>query len=198
MLTAPELKIVTETLSKRRAWLIKNSRSNEIGYNEIEQYKASAQLLSDALNKIEAACTDASSSGSDSIDFSHLRVLIAEDDNYSADLLKEILTDLKITNLELASDGNQALAKIFQAEEGFDLVLCDWNMPGKTGLEVHQLMRADARYAKTIFMLVSAVSEGEQIRTAIQQGVNDYVVKPVDEDILKKKISRAFAQPAEQ
>ncbi len=189
MLTAPEHHIVLEILNKRRAWLLNQIKSPEADYNQIEKFKAANQLLGSAIGKIQQSGTTTDTTVSDEeIDFSHLRVLVVEDDKSSAELLKEILSDLKIESIELAHDGNEALTKLFQTEEPYDLVLCDWNMPGKSGLEVHTTLKTDKRFSKLIFILVSAVADGEQIRAAISQGVNDYVVKPIDEAILKKKI----------
>ena len=81
---------------------------------------------------------------------------------------------------------------MYDANPVYDLVLCDWNMPTKSGIDVHNAMRAAERYLGTVFMLVTAVSDAKQIRSAIEEGVDDYVVKPIEQEKLIKKISRFF------
>jgi two-component system chemotaxis response regulator CheY len=81
---------------------------------------------------------------------------------------------------------------LYDAKPIYDMVLCDWNMPIKNGLDVHNAMRASERYQNTCFMLATANSEAKQIRAAIEEGVDDYLVKPIDQAVLNKKISRFF------
>jgi two-component system chemotaxis response regulator CheY len=59
-------------------------------------------------------------------------------------------------------------------------------------------MRAAERYIDTCFMLVTAVTEAKQIRAAIEEGVDDYVVKPIEEQKIIKKIQRYFPQIGEK
>lgn len=194
MFNASEQQLVLEILNKRRAWLLNQIKDPNTEYNQIQQFQTVDKVLSSAIEKIQAAApaSDQQPAPAEEIDLSHLRVLIVEDDRSSAELLKEILTDLQIEKIETAADGNEALTLLFQSDDTFDLVLCDWNMPGKTGLEVHTTLKTDTRFKDLMFILVSAVADGEQIRAAIGQGVNDYVVKPIDEAILKRKIVTAY------
>lgn len=210
MLTAPELKIVFETLAKRRTWLLQTK--DNLDDAQIKQNQATAKLLDSAIDKLKQACTAPGTADADPEqqvdsepateealpDLSHLRVLLAEDDPASTELIKNMLQDISITEVDCAPDGTEALKLIFQVNEPYDLVLCDWNMPGKSGLEVHSTMRTDTRFNDVIFILVSAISEGQQIRTAIQQGVDDYIVKPLDEEVLTRKIARAYQKLQEK
>lgn len=194
MLDAQEHQLVLEILNKRRAWLLNQINNPNAEYNEIERYKSMGKVLGSAIEKVQNAGppVEPKSSGGEDINFAQLRVLIVEDDRSSAELMKTILADLSFEQIETAKDGNEALIKLFQSEEAFDIVLCDWNMPGKNGLEVHTTLKTDSRFKDIIFMLVSAVASGEQIRAAITQGVSDYVVKPIDERVLKRKIITAY------
>lgn len=186
MLTDSELKTVVETLTKRRAALLQQCKDDPAVK---EHNQTDIDLLESAVEKIKNACAAASENLPD---LSPLRVLVAEDDAYSLKLMQAVLNDLNITKIDTAKDGSEALKLIFQCDKAYDIVLCDWNMPGKTGLQVHSTMRTDSRFKHTMFIVVSAVSESEQIRSAIQQGVNDYIVKPLDEEVMQKKIFRAY------
>lgn len=194
MFTPQENQLVLEILNKRRAFLLNQIKDPNLEFNKMEQFKAMGKILSDAIAKVQEAAPkpEATANAEDDVDISHLKVLIVEDESTSAELIKGALEEKKVTAIDIAEDGNQALTTLFKSEEKYDLVLCDWNMPGKTGLEVHTTLKTDNRFNDLIFILVSANSDIEQIRSAIGQGVNDYVVKPIDNTILIKKIVTAY------
>ena len=120
-------------------------------------------------------------------------MLIAEDNRDSAELLKGILEDLGIAQIDLVENGRAALYALQNCSPPYDIVLCDWDMPEMNGLEVHRNVRTLAKLRDTHFVMVTAISEGSRIREAIQQGIGDYLVKPIDIDILGKKIKSALA-----
>lgn len=127
------------------------------------------------------------------ITMENLRVLVAEDNADSANLLMDVLEDFGIKNVALADDGVAAFDKIKAAQDAFDLVLCDWDMPLLNGLEVYAKAKASNTLRNAHFMMVTAVSEAARIKEAIQLGVNDYIVKPIDIDVLEAKIRAAFS-----
>ena len=94
--------------------------------------------------------------------------------------------------MHIANDGLKGISTLYDANPVYDIVLCDWNMPIKNGLDVHNAMRAAERYMEACFMLVTAVTEAKQIRSAIEEGVDDYVVKPIEEEKFIRKIARHF------
>jgi len=195
MFTTEELKTVIETLAKKRAWLLRAIDSPNTDFSEISQHKENAQRLKTALEKIKEAYVapnEGEEEQEELPDLSHLHILIADDDQTSSFLIKELLLELKISQVEIAIDGTDALKQIFQADHAFDIVLCDWNMPGKTGLEVHSTMRTDSRFKDVIFIIVSGNSSAARIREAIQKGVNDYLVKPIEGPTFIKKIIKAY------
>jgi two-component system chemotaxis response regulator CheY len=88
-----------------------------------------------------------------------------------------------------AADGNQAVE--FFKPGAFDLVLTDWNMPGKTGLEVVQAIRAQDRSVPII--MITTEAEKARVLQALQAGVTDYLVKPFTPDTLREKLSKHVA-----
>lgn len=195
MFSTEELKVVIETLAKKRAWLLRAIDSPNTDFSEISQHKDNAQQLETALEKIKEAYVvpnEGENKEEALPDLSHLHILIADDDQTSCFLIQKLLLDLNISQVEIAVDGTDALKQIFQADHAFDIVLCDWNMPGKTGLEVHSTMRTDSRFKDVIFIIVSGNSSAARIREAIQKGVNDYLVKPIEGPILIKKVVKAY------
>jgi two-component system chemotaxis response regulator CheY len=70
----------------------------------------------------------------------------------------------------------------------FDLVLTDWNMPAKSGLEVIQEIRA---MNKTVpIIMVTTEAEKSRVLEAIQAGVSDYLIKPFTADTLREKLEK--------
>ncbi len=120
----------------------------------------------------------------------NMKILVVDDHESMRRIEKQILNDLGYKNVDMADDGSTALPML-QAGS-YDFVISDWNMPKMEGLELLKAIRADSRLAKTPVLLVTAESKKEKIIEAAQAGVNDYVVKPFNAEILKAKIARIF------
>jgi two-component system chemotaxis response regulator CheY len=113
------------------------------------------------------------------------RVLVADD---SSTMRKIILRSLKAVGVSAveAADGEVAVG-LFNPGD-FDLVLTDWNMPGKTGLEVTQEIRK--KDADVPIIMVTTEAEKTRVLEAIQAGVSDYLVKPFTADTLREKLEK--------
>ena len=120
----------------------------------------------------------------------NMKILVVDDHESMRRIEKQILNDLGYRNVDMADDGSTALPML-QAGS-YDFVISDWNMPKMEGLALLKAIRADQRIAKTPVLLVTAESKKEKIIEAAQAGVNDYVVKPFNAEILKAKIARIF------
>ena len=114
------------------------------------------------------------------------RTLVADDSSTMRKIILRSLTAVGVTNAVEASDGEEAV-KLF-APGKFDLVLTDWNMPGKNGLEVIQEIRAQDKDVPII--MVTTEAEKSRVLEAIQAGVSDYLVKPFTADTLKDKLQK--------
>ena len=202
MFTKTELQVVIKTLSHRRDWLEKNLNNPELAGSKAQNQETLAHLES-ALRKLAPAEKPGSA---ETVDMSKLsapqrrqilppekiRVLLAEDDEASSNLIIALLQAMGIKHIDLATDGLKAVSMLFGASPVYDLVLCDWHMPLKNGLDVHNAMRAAERYQDACFMLVTAITEAKQIRAAIEEGVDDYIAKPIEQTTLQRKLTRVF------
>ncbi|MEM6688038.1 MAG: response regulator [Planctomycetota bacterium] len=123
-----------------------------------------------------------------------MKVLLAEDSGVMRKIIARSLASLWVDEVVEAEDGQLALTA-FQESGPFDLVLTDWNMPNMNGLELIQAIRATG--SKVPIMMVTTEAEKEKVLQALQAGVNDYLVKPFDQEMLRMKLQRVMpAQPA--
>jgi two-component system, chemotaxis family, chemotaxis protein CheY len=114
------------------------------------------------------------------------RVLVADDSSTMRKIIIRSLQAVGVPGATEAADGNEALATFKPGE--FDLVLTDWNMPGKTGLEVIQGIRAQD--SKVPIIMVTTEAEKARVMQAIQAGVSDYLIKPFTADTLREKLEK--------
>ncbi|MEQ8408482.1 MAG: response regulator [Gammaproteobacteria bacterium] len=119
-----------------------------------------------------------------------MKILVVDDHESMRKIEKQILNDLGYKNVDMADDGTTAWDLLQKST--YDFVISDWNMPQMEGIDLLKKIRADARIGKTPVLLVTAESKKEKIVEAAQAGVNDYVVKPFNAEILSAKISRIF------
>ena len=114
------------------------------------------------------------------------RVLVADDSSTMRKIILRSLQAVGIPQATEASDGAEAIA-LFKPGE-FDLVLTDWNMPAKTGLEVIEAIRAQDQNVPII--MITTEAEKGRVLQAIQAGVSDYLVKPFTADTLREKLDK--------
>lgn len=120
-----------------------------------------------------------------------LKVLIADDHFLVRQFVRNTLQESKISNIQTAADGNEAIdliQKAREAEQSFDIVFLDWNMPTISGLEVLSYFRVKPEYSDTAFVMLTAESEQQNIMKAIKAGATSYIVKPVSPSDLGKKL----------
>ena len=113
-------------------------------------------------------------------------VLVVDDYNTMRRIIRNLLTQIGFANVDEATDGSDALAKL--RDKNFGLVISDWNMEPMTGLQLLKEVRADARLKGMPFIMITAESKTENVIEAKKAGVNNYIVKPFNADTLKKKI----------
>ena len=117
-----------------------------------------------------------------------IRVVIADDEYKVCQLICQLI-DWEALNMKLvgtASNGIEAL-KIVE-EENPDLALTDIRMPGYDGMEL--LRRARKINPDMEFIVISGYSHFEYAQAAIQCGVCDYILKPINRDLLNTTLQK--------
>jgi two-component system chemotaxis response regulator CheY len=128
---------------------------------------------------------------------SKTKVLVVDDMLTMRKIVSKICRELGFVDIKEACDGAEAWKMI--QEQNFGLVISDWNMPKKTGLEFLKEVRASEKYKNLPFLLVTAEAELSQVSEAVKSGVDQYVVKPFSKESLQAKlemVSKKYAKKA--
>jgi phosphoserine phosphatase RsbU/P len=104
-----------------------------------------------------------------------MKLLIAEDDVFFQELLKQLLTPDH--ELVVARDGNEAWAAL-QLPNAPRLAILDWVMPGLSGPQVCRKVRACAALSSTYLIMLTAKNSEADIVSALRAGADDYLTKP--------------------
>ena len=79
-------------------------------------------------------------------------------------------------------------------KQDFDLILCDWEMPELSGLELLSWCRSEDRLKTTPFVMVTSRGDKENVVQAIQAGVSDFIGKPFSSEQLISKVQKALSK----
>jgi diguanylate cyclase (GGDEF)-like protein len=115
-----------------------------------------------------------------------IRVLVAEDDPISRRILE---TRLKKWQFEVlaASDGNEA-SQILRSDNPPRLVVLDWMMPGKDGIQLCRELRKRSDAPYTYVIMLTARGEREDVIQGLDAGADDYICKPFDAQELRVRL----------
>lgn len=121
------------------------------------------------------------------IETSSVRVLVVDDYALTRAMVQSILKSAGFNDIKQADSGAAALKRL--DDELFGLVVCDWNMPNGTGLEVLKRTRAsDGPNREVLWLMLTAEGYRENVEQAIEAGTSSFVVKPFTADVLLAKV----------
>lgn len=123
------------------------------------------------------------------------RFLVVDDASFIRDLVKRTLRN-QFSNCQIDEAINGKKAQSLLAKNRYDLVLCDWEMPEKSGLEVLTWLRSGEQQNnadKTPFMMVTSRGDKSHVVEAVSAGVSDYIGKPFSSDQLLKKVFKLLS-----
>jgi two-component system cell cycle response regulator len=117
-----------------------------------------------------------------------MRVLVVDDIPVNVILLAE---RLKLASYQVvtATSGEEALKIIRQSPP--DIVLLDVMMPGMSGYEVCQRIRQEEKTAGLPVVMVTALDKDSDRQSGIDAGADEFLTKPVDDDVLFPAMQRA-------
>lgn len=120
-------------------------------------------------------------------------VLVVDDAPFIRDLVKKGLRD-HFPGLQIEEAINGRKAQQFLARQAVDLILCDWEMPELSGIELLTWCREQDSLKTTPFIMVTSRGDKDNVVQAIQAGVSDFIGKPFSNDQLVSKVKKALSR----
>lgn len=123
-----------------------------------------------------------------------LRFLVVDDDNSIRKIVTYELKKMGVLKITEASNGPSAWTALEKSSgnNGFDIIISDWNMPIMSGLSLLKKCRSHAEFRDIAFMLVTSESDMAQVKEAIEAGVDGYIVKPVKTKTFEEKLMSVY------
>lgn len=118
--------------------------------------------------------------------FDELKILVVEDQSDARAMMRNMLGELGITQIFEAGDGKEALMFMDTAFDFVNFIICDWNMPGLSGVEfLRQLRTVDPDVP---FLMVTGRGDMDSVVEAKSSGVSGYIRKPFSPVQLEAKL----------
>ena len=119
------------------------------------------------------------------------KALLVDDSRSVRLICRRVVEGLGFEVLD-AENGAVAL-DLIRSNDDIDVVLLDWNMPVMDGMTFLKTLRAQPSESQPIVVMVTTENEVSRIMEAIQEGANEYVMKPFTEDIIRGKLEETGA-----
>lgn len=122
----------------------------------------------------------------------NINILIVDDYKTMLRIIRNLLAQAGFTNVDEADNGSMALIKL--QEKNYNLIISDWNMEPMSGLDLLKAVRANPVTAKIPFIMITAEGKEENVKAAKDAGVNNYIIKPFNAELLKSKLTEVFGE----
>ena len=136
---------------------------------------------------------ESASSNEENLDFSHINVLVTEDNDINWEIISTLL-DMNGIKCERACNGKEALDLISDEnnKDRFNLIFMDIQMPVMNGLDATRAIRKlDSDYARNIpIIAMTADAFAENIAECLEAGMNGHIAKPIDMKLVLAKIKK--------
>lgn len=129
--------------------------------------------------------TEASLKKHNVAELSKLNILLVEDNQLNVKLILSLFSEYNL-KLQVVGNGSLAIDKI--KENTFDIILMDMEMPVLNGYEAAVIIRQELKSKIPIIAMTAHAMAGEEER-CLSLGMNDYISKPINADLLFEKIS---------
>ena len=120
--------------------------------------------------------------------FPEMRILLVEDHPESRRTLQRLI---ERRGHEVVAVGSAEEAELELRKQLFSFLILDWMLPGKSGVELCQELRAAPKGEELFILLVTARDDTQDLERALEAGANDYLIKPLDPARLNVRLSVA-------
>jgi len=120
----------------------------------------------------------------------HLKILLVDDSDVARNMETAMLRELGYDDVTAAVDGDDAV-RILDAAPGFDLIVSDWSMPNRNGMELLEWVRSEKRFDGVPFLMATAQGVRRDVDRALSAGAAGVVIKPFEPSELREAIDDA-------
>jgi two-component system chemotaxis response regulator CheY len=115
-----------------------------------------------------------------------INILVIDDMDSMLGLITTCLKRLGAEKIMTSTNGQHAWKEL--NKQSIDLIVCDWDMPKMSGLQLLKLVRESEMHKHIPFLLLTASTEKSRVLEALQEGVSDYLAKPFQPKELEFRI----------
>jgi osomolarity two-component system sensor histidine kinase TcsA len=160
----------------------KQSEAVDMLVGDMEALKASSSTQEDPMEDIKKVAVGK-------------RLLLAEDNFINRKVMLRMLAGLGFEHVDMAMDGKEAVAKASHEPPHYDLILMDISMPVLDGVSATKQLREKGSTVPIVAMTANALKG--QAETYIAKGMDGYIAKPVDRNLLIKTLLKCLNQDGE-
>lgn len=121
-----------------------------------------------------------------------MNILIVDDSRIMRNIVKNSLLKNKELTFESLEADNGIDAFNILERNSVDVLLVDWNMPHLNGLELVKKLRSMDKYKSLPIIMITSEAAKYNVIEAVKAGVNDYLIKPIGDKDLFKKIEQVI------
>jgi len=115
-----------------------------------------------------------------------MKIMIVEDSNTLRYIIVKLLKEYGYKDFSAVESAEEALALL--AAQSYNVILLDWNLPKMSGIDFLRLIRSKPQYNAMNIVMVTTMHERKHIVEALKNGLQGYILKPVDKKILLGKL----------
>ncbi len=116
-----------------------------------------------------------------------LTAMVIDDSRAARTLVGNMLGKLGF-QVEAAEHGRDALDKLVELAEPPAAVVVDWNMPVMDGVEFAKEFRKHEKFKTTPLLMISSESDPRRVASALLAGIDEYLFKPVDSEMIRERL----------
>ena len=116
------------------------------------------------------------------------KILVVDDSMNAREMTMEICRPIGEIDFVEAEDGEHALEQLENMSEIPSLIICDQNMPEMKGLELLTVLKERDVFKDIPFIFATSEHDDDLIVEALGKGADEYITKPIDEELLIKKV----------
>ncbi len=130
-------------------------------------------------------------------DITALDILVIDDEPFIRKLIGRMLYELNVKHVVDAEDGADGLTKVKQSRYGFDVIICDLEMPNMNGFEFVRKLRSDKTLSNpgVPVLILTGHSDEDNVHDSVKLGIHGFLTKPVSKTNLEKRILSAMTSP---